>query len=266
MMDVGVVLSIAAEAAYLGGDVLLKKYLHVKDIREKTDITDLVTEADKEAEKVIRTFLSEKLSEEHSIVGEEGGGEATGDFVWYIDPLDGTANFAKGVPIFSVSVGVLRKGSMFAGAVFHPTENVLYWGGVNTPVWANGRRLYPSFETSIKGAYVGIGFPRRCTEEAKQAALMFQEYSSLHARKLRSIGSAALGLAWVSAGFLDVYFQPCLSMWDMAAGASLVLGVGGSVYLHQVDEKTYGIWASGNDQLFEEYVDIIPYLEQYRRL
>ncbi|NOZ93041.1 MAG: inositol monophosphatase [Dictyoglomi bacterium] len=262
-MDIGEMMSIASEAAYLAGEVLQSKYLHVKDIREKTDITDLVTEADKEAEKVVRAYLEGVLDDKHSIVGEEGGGSATGRYVWYVDPLDGTANFAKGVPIFSVSVGMLDEGRFSVGAIYHPTEDVLYWGSVEVGAWINGRKLVPRYEAEIRGAYVGLGFPRRCTEGAKDAALIFQEYSVLHARKLRSIGSAALGLAWVAAGFLDVYFQPCLSMWDMAAGVALVLAVGGSVYIHKVDDTTYGVWASGNNDLYTAYAEIIPYLKEY---
>ncbi len=255
----------AVDAAYIGGGVLMRKYMHLSSVEEKTDITDLVTDADKEAEKTIRDYLKD-LPHGHTIVGEEGGGDATGEYVWYIDPLDGTANYAKGVPLFSVSVGVLRGNSFFAGAIYHPTQDKLYWGSVKTGAFLGGRRLSPEYEKEIRGAYVGLGFPRRCTDDARDSALRFQDFSVLHARKLRSIGSAALGLAWVAAGFLDVYYQPCLSMWDMAAGAALVLAAGGSVYIHKVDDKgTFGIWASGGD-LYEQYKEIIPYLSLYEKV
>jgi len=257
-------LTYAIEAAYLAGDVLLKRYLHVHDIREKSDVTDLVTEADKEAESVVRNYLNRVLNgTDFSIVGEEEGGSTRGRYVWYVDPLDGTANFAKGIPIYAVSIGVLDSGKFYMGTIYHPTENILYWGSIKTGTWINGRRAYPKYETEVAKAYVGLGFPRRCTEEAKNASLLFQDYSALNARKFRSIGSAALGLAWVASGFLDMYFQPCLSMWDMAAGIALVLATGGSVYIDRVSATTFGVIATGSKKLYEEYIRHIPYFQRY---
>lgn len=265
LMSIEDMITYAIEAAYLAGNVLLKKYLRVHDIKEKSDVTDLVTEADKEAESVVRNYLNEVLNgTDFSIVGEEEGGNTRGRYVWYVDPLDGTANFAKGIPIYAVSIGVLDNGKFYIGAIYHPTENMLYWGSVNTGTWLNGRRVYPQYEVEVSKAYVGLGFPRRCTEEAQNASLLFQDYSALNARKFRSIGSAALGLAWVASGFLDMYFQPCLSMWDMAAGIALVLATGRYVYIDRVDDTTFGVLAAGNEKLYEKYIRYIPYLQRYK--
>lgn len=250
---------LALDAALVGAEYVHSRYMHVGNVSEKTDITDLVTDVDVGAERVIRGFLQEHLPENHAVVGEEFGGSVEGDadYLWFIDPIDGTANFAKGVPLFSVSVGVMDRDGFVAGAVVAPVLNQIIWGGREVGVFMNGKKAETSSESEFARAYVGIGFPRRCGEENMNVALKFQEYASLNARKMRSIGTAALGLAWVAVGLLDVYWQPCLNLWDAAAGAALILAAGGFVRMGITAENTWGIWASSNSVLFDTAREVI---------
>ncbi len=257
---------LALNAALVGAEYVRGRYLHVGSVLEKTDVTDLVTDVDVGAEQVIREFLQVHLPSGHIVVGEEFGGSVRDDvdFLWFVDPIDGTANFAKGIPLFSVSVGVLSRDGFVAGAVVAPVLGQVIWGGRGIGVFMGGRSVRVSSERDFSKAYVGIGFPRRCGSGNMRVALKFQEYASTKARKMRSIGTAALGLAWVAAGLLDVYWQPCLNLWDAAAGAALILAAGGFVRMGITAPGTWGIWASSDAFLFDTAKEVIgPHLDGY---
>ena len=197
---------------------------------------DIVTVADRTAEKLIRTRLGEAFPE-HGIYGEEGTRERMqGEFRWYVDPLDGTTNFAHGFPHFCVSMGLERRpagttpdqdGTIVAAVIYDPMRDELFTAERGRGAWLNGKLIHASPIESLAESLVATGFPSRKRHGSPN--IHFYHEFTLRSHGVRRAGSAALDLAYVACGRLEAFWEFNLNPWDTAAGILLVEEAGGSI-------------------------------------
>lgn len=187
---------------------------------------DLVTKADRASEALIVERLRAHFPS-HGIVAEEGGGnESTSEYRWYVDPLDGTTNFAHGFPAYNVTLGLEHAGEMIAGVVFDPTRNEMFAAERGSGSFLNGERIHVSKSARIETSLVATGFPSRKRHENVNVHFYYQLAMLSHG--VRRAGSAALDLAYVACGRLDAFWEFSLNPWDVAAGVLLVREAGGT--------------------------------------
>lgn len=220
----------AAEAiAREAGALVASRYERGAAAREKGHAHDLVTEVDLASEALIVGRLRERFPD-HRVVAEEGGGTGAGDggVTWVVDPLDGTNNFAHGVPIFCVTLAALVDGVPVAGATFDPLRGELFSAARGHGAWLGGRRLAVSERSALDQAIVVTGFPY---DKSSNPDNNLAEVVAVvpHVRGFRRTGSAALDLAWVAAGRFEAYWERGTQAWDVAAGVLLVEEAGGRV-------------------------------------
>lgn len=196
----------------------------------KSSIADIVTEADREVETLIRTRLVAERPGD-GFLGEESGAErGTTDITWVVDPIDGTVNYAYGIPAYAVSIAAVRgepapsQWEALAGAVFSPPTGELFHAAQGAGAWLDGRRLAVNAE-SPAGSLLATGFGYDPATHASDLARVARVMPI--ARDLRRIGAASLDLSYVAAGRFDGYFERGLQPWDHAAGALLVEEAGG---------------------------------------
>ncbi|HEY0564898.1 MAG TPA: inositol monophosphatase family protein, partial [Terriglobales bacterium] len=188
---------------------------------------DLVTAADRASEKLIVEWVKQEWPE-HDIMGEEGTRTAHGsDWKWYIDPLDGTTNFAHGFPVFCVSIGVEHKGELVAGVLYDPTRNELFQAEKGAGAFLNGKPMRVSKIPKLAQSLIATGFPSK--KRHKNPNIYFYQHITLKSHGVRRAGSAALDLAYVACGRYDGYWEFNLNPWDTSAGALLVREAGGQV-------------------------------------
>ena len=234
--------TIAARAARSAGNVILR-YMNRIDglnIVEKQQM-DFVSEVDKLAEAEIIKELR-RAYPDHAILAEESGAIGKGPLTWVIDPLDGTHNYLRGIPHFSVSIALLEKGVPIHAVVFDPLRDELYTASKGDGAYLNDRRMRVSKRENLGGAMIATGFPFRQREHLTAQLDMTRAILG-QAEDIRRSGSAALDLAYVAAGRYDGYFEIGLKPWDMAAGVLLVHEAGGR-YCDFAGRD--GIPASGN--------------------
>ena len=189
---------------------------------------DLVTETDRASERLIVDRLRTAYPT-HAIVAEEGGEAAAGssDYRWYVDPLDGTTNFAHGFPVFNVSIGLAKAGEVIAGVIADPTRDETFTAEAGAGAFLNGRRIHVSKVASVNDSLVGTGFPSRKRHQNVNVHFYYQLAMMSHG--VRRAGAAAIDLAYVACGRLDLFWEFTLNPWDMAAGALMVREAGGVV-------------------------------------
>ncbi len=218
---------VAIDLAKASGQMLIEDLGRVMDVEHKGEI-DLVTEADKRSEEFIVGRLQEVFPG-HSIIAEERGG--IGDpteYLWLVDPLDGTTNYAHGFPWFSVSIALLKGGKLIVGTVYHPVLNELFWAAKGEGAWLNGKRIYVSKTAQLSQSFLATGFPYDIRESEVNNLNHFSNFA-LKALAIRRAGSAALDLAYLACGRFDGFWELKLQPWDMAAGFLLVKEAGGKV-------------------------------------
>jgi myo-inositol-1(or 4)-monophosphatase len=187
---------------------------------------DLVTEADRASERLIVDRLK-KMFPTHAIVAEEGGGqEGSSEFRWYVDPLDGTTNFAHGFPAFNVTLALERAGELIAGVVFDPLRNEMFSAEKGAGAFLNGQPIHVSKAPRIESSLVATGFPSR--KRHLNINIHFYYQLAMLSHGVRRAGSAALDLAYVACGRLDAFWEFGLNPWDMAAGILLIREAGGT--------------------------------------
>jgi myo-inositol-1(or 4)-monophosphatase len=218
---------VALEVAVSAGDVLRRHFGRVRDVQHKGEV-DLVTAADREAEALILRRLGAAFPG-HRIVAEESG-EHPGDkeFVWYVDPLDGTTNFVHALPHFAVSIGLVAHGELAAAVVHDPMRNETFHSSRGRGSFLNGERIATSAAARIEEALVATGFPYDRRLSAARHLPAFERVLR-RAQGVRRAGAAALDLAYVACGRLDAYWESQLQPWDTAAGSLLVSEAGGRV-------------------------------------
>jgi len=225
----------AAEIAREGGARLREFFAAGVETEYKGDV-DVVTVADRTVEKLIRTRLGEAFPE-HGIYGEEGTRERLeAEYRWYVDPLDGTTNFAHGFPQFCVSMGLERRpaetapeqdGTLVAAVIYDPTRDELFTAERGRGAWLNGRALHVSRVPALAESLIATGFPSRKRHDSPN--IHFYHEFTLRSHGVRRAGSAALDLAYVAAGRLEAFWEFNLNPWDTAAGILLVTEAGGKV-------------------------------------
>jgi myo-inositol-1(or 4)-monophosphatase len=225
----------AAEIAREAGAKLREFFAQGVETEYKGDV-DLVTVADRTVEKLIKTRLGETFPE-HGIYGEEGTRERMqGEFRWYVDPLDGTTNFAHGFPQFCVSMGLEQRppgkaededGTLVAAVIYDPLRDELYTAERGQGARLNGRPMKVSRVPELAEALLSTGFPSR-KRHASPNVHFYQEFT-LRSHGVRRAGSAALDLAYVASGRLEAFWEFNLNPWDTAAGILLVEEAGGKV-------------------------------------
>ncbi len=215
-----------ADIAREAGALLMEHFdRHIK-IEYKGE-ADLVTIADRKSELLIRERLKAKWPS-HDILGEEGGLHDTGcDYRWYVDPLDGTTNFAHGFPVFCVSMALDFKGKRIAGVIYDPTRDELFAAEQSSGAYLNDRRIHVSGTSRLAECLVATGFPSH--KRHKNPNIFFYHQITLRTHGVRRAGSAALDLCYVACGRFDGFWEFNLNPWDTAAGVLLVEEAGGKV-------------------------------------
>lgn len=231
----------ASEIARRAGALLLE-YFHrgVKTEYKGVGTVDVVTDADRASEKLIVEGLRRAFPD-YGIVGEEGArSQATNEYLWYVDPLDGTTNFAHGFPVFCVSIGLARNNEVVAGVVFDPTRNELFAAERGSGATLNGKPIHVSKIPALGESLLGTGFPSK--KRHLNPNIYFYHQLTLKSHGLRRAGSAALDLACVASGRYDGYWEFNLNAWDTSAGALLVEEAGGR--LTHVDGSKFDVAVS----------------------
>ncbi|MFB2922380.1 MULTISPECIES: inositol monophosphatase family protein [Aerosakkonema] len=222
-------LEIATEAALTAGAVLQSYLGTLETVEEKGRPGDLLTAADKAAEATILEILARHFPD-HSILAEESGrlGENKSEYLWAIDPLDGTTNFAHQYPFFATSIALLIDGVPQVGAIYDPFHNELFRAAIGLGATRNRRpiRVSQTSELSKSLLVTGFAYDRRETADNNYAEFCHLTHLT---QGVRRSGSASLDLAHVACGRLDGYWERGLSPWDMAAGVIIVQEAGGNV-------------------------------------
>ena len=217
---------IAVHAAREAG-ALLRHHAErgLRGLDTKSTATDMVSDADREAEELLGRLLAEARPDD-GLLGEEGAGrEGTSGLRWVVDPLDGTTNFVFGYPQWAVSVAVEDDQGPLAGAVYDPSRDEMFAAGRGRGTTLNGNRVHVRGTHDLGQALVATGFSYSAERRALQADQLARVLPRV--RDVRRGGAAAIDLAWVAAGRLDAFWESDLSHWDWAAGALLVLEAGG---------------------------------------
>lgn len=208
------------------GEIIRHAYRKDFEIEFKTSHTNLVTEVDKKSEKLIIDFINKKYPG-HGILAEESGGNYKNkEFVWVIDPLDGTTNFAHGLPIFSVSIGVLKNNEIIAGAVYDVMRDALYSSEKGGGSFCNSRKLKVSKNDLLAHSLLVTGFPYDISENPDKAIELFAGFLKT-SRAVRRLGSAAIDLCYVADGIFDGFWEVNLNPWDICAGKLILEEAGG---------------------------------------
>lgn len=233
----------AIEAAHAAGEILRSGFGSPVESRSKEGLHNLVTEYDLRCEEKIISILRE-ATPHASILAEESGLSDTHDeLTWIIDPLDGTVNFAHGIPIFSVSIAAAIGGVPICGVVYHPLLQETFTAIVGEGAFLNGQPLSVSKTLTLDDSILVTGFPYNVNENPQHC---IDQFSKVVGRGLpiRRLGSAALDLAYTASGRFDGYWEVSLHSWDMAAGVLLVQEAGGRV--SHYDDRAFRI---GHDSI-----------------
>ena len=219
-------LETAAEIAREAG-ALTTKYFDRGVRFEIKGEQDLVTEADRASEALILSRLGAHFPT-HTIVGEETGLHDKGsEYRWYVDPVDGTTNFAHGYPVYNVTLALEHRGELIAGVVYDPTRDEMFTAELGSGAYLNHRRIHVSKAVGVEEAVIATGFPTRRRHQDVNFHFFYQLAMVSHG--IRRSGSAAIDLAYVACGRLDGFWEFRLKPWDMAAGKLLVAEAGGVV-------------------------------------
>lgn len=221
-------LNIAIRAARSAGDLILRSSDSIGQLRiDQKGKNDYASEVDRMAEREIISIIRAAYPD-HAILAEESGEHQGNDFVWVIDPLDGTTNFLHGFPQYAVSIALKHKGRLEVGVIYDPLRDELFTAKRGGGATLNNRRLRVTQQPSLKGALLGTGFPFKTDLHLKAYVNMFSALT-MECAGIRRAGSAALDLAYVAAGRLDGFWEIGVMEWDMAAGILLIKEAGGVV-------------------------------------
>lgn len=229
-------------------------------VETKSSEVDLVTEVDKLSEEYFLKVIKKKYPD-HSIFSEESGKyeRAGADYQWIIDPLDGTTNYAQGLPIFSISVALQYKQKTILGVVYLPMLDLLFEAIQGRNAYVNGKRISVGAKNNMKECLLSTGFPYDQAQNKDNNTDYFTHLVP-RTRGIRRLGSAAYDLANVAAGILDGYWELNLSPWDVAAGILLVKEAGGKIIFL---EKKRGIsLIAGNETITNEIYRQITAVDQ----
>ncbi|MFI5236503.1 MAG: inositol monophosphatase family protein [Ignavibacteriales bacterium] len=240
------------------GELIRNDFGKTHSIEFKTNELNLVTETDKASEKLITDFIRKKFPS-HGILAEEGSDvNKTAEYLWVIDPLDGTTNFAHGLPIFSVSIGLMKNGETIAGVINDVNRNIIYSAEKNNGSFANGIKINVSTNSNLAHSLLVTGFPYNVKENPDKAFERFIEFLK-SARAIRRLGSAAIDFCYVASGVFDGFWEVSLHPWDICAGKLLVEEAGG--FVTDFDGKKIDIYSKrilcSNKLVHQKMIDVM---------
>jgi myo-inositol-1(or 4)-monophosphatase len=260
-------LNTAIKAARAAGAIINRASLDLERLQVTAKShNDFVTEVDQAAEEIIiETLLTAYPG--HGILAEESGSEygaKDSEFVWIIDPLDGTTNFIHGFPQYAVSIALAHKGKVEQAVVYDPSRNDLFFATKGRGAFLNNQRLRVSKRSRMLEALIGTGFPFRKGDNFKRYVEMFTDVMQACAG-LRRPGAAALDLCYVAAGWYDGFFETGLSPWDCAAGSLIITEAGGLVgnFTGEADFLYQRELVAGNPKI---YAQLVQMLSKYSRV
>jgi len=255
-------LNIAIRAAMRAGDIMRRERNHLHQLKIETKAPgDYVSEVDRACEAaVVRTLLD--MYPDHGILGEESGksGNQDSDYLWIIDPLDGTTNYLHDHPHFCVSIALRVRGVLQDAVIYDPLREELFTATRGEGAQLNDRRIRCSRAESISNALIGTGFPIRKKRQMASFMKMYTSFMS-DAQDIRRSGSACLDLAYIACGRLDGFFELGLQPWDMAAGALIVREAGGVV----VDFSGGDDYLNSGEVVAAPFKMIAPMLQQIKK-
>jgi myo-inositol-1(or 4)-monophosphatase len=256
-------LNIGIRAARRAGDLIVKSLSRLDSLKiDSKGRNDFVTDIDRKAEADIIATIKRSYPQ-HAIHGEESGRSGDSEFVWIIDPLDGTTNFLHGNPVFSVSIAVEQKGRLQHAVVYDPLRQEIFSASRGEGAQLDGKKIRVSAQRSLEGALIGTGLPFRAEAIAGPNAYVDEYLAILKvimstAAGIRRPGSAALDLAYVAAGRLDGFWEFGLSPWDTAAGVLLIQEAGGLVGTPSGTEYMLGPnIVAGNPKVYEGLLEAV---------
>lgn len=247
----------AIPIARTAGDLLAKNLGGLRTVEMKGAI-NLVTEMDRRAEDLIVSSLVKQFPD-CAIVAEEGSArDSANGFAWYIDPLDGTTNYAHGLPVFCVSMGLWRHDQPVCGIVYHPMGREMFTATAGGGAFLGDRRLRVSQTTDLGNAILATGFPYDIRDTEFDNLDHFARFAK-SARAIRRMGAAALDLAWTAAGRFDGFWEMKLSPWDFAAATIICQEAGALVTDFQGRQFTlaHGQAVAANPTLHPQLLDVI---------
>jgi myo-inositol-1(or 4)-monophosphatase len=221
-------LNIAVKAARRAGNLIYRSADKIDHLTiTKKSHADFVSEVDRAAEQVIMETLLEAYPS-HAILAEESGSHGESEYLWIIDPLDGTTNFLHGFPQFAVSIALEHKGVLTQAVIYDPVRNELFTATRGQGAYLNDKRIRVSKRLHMADALIGTGFPYSNFQHIDAYMAILKDVMQ-KSSGLRRPGSAALDLAWMAAGRYDGFFETGLKAWDIAAGCLLITEAGGMV-------------------------------------
>ncbi len=253
------ILNIAINAARAAGNTIIRAVdrLDTIQVSEKNP-RDYVTDVDRQVEQEIIAIIR-KAHPNHGILGEESGEIKGNDFVWIIDPIDGTRNFIHGFPQFAVSIAIRHKDKIEHGVVYDPMRQELFTASRGKGAQLNDRRIRVSKRTHLEDCLLGTGFPFRLAKEHLSSYLNVLKNILPISGDVRRAGAATLDLAYVACGRLDGFWEMGLQLWDIAAGALLVKEAGGLVsdFAGTEDYLKNGNTVAGNPKVLKQLLQVL---------
>ena len=232
-------ISVLREAVTAAGAIIQRRFHGSFAVDHKDGINNLVTEVDKQAEAAIIAIIRGNFPD-HTILSEESGLlEQHSDYVWFVDPIDGTVNFAHGIPICCVSIALRYQQDLIIGAVYNPMMNELFFAEKDKGATLNGEPIQVSMKSDFSRACLVTGFPYRMPATGDHPLKVF-ERAIRRGLPVRRLGSAAIDLCWVACGRFDGFWEYNLSPWDIAAGYLIVAEAGGRI--SNFDGRAYDVF------------------------
>lgn len=257
-------LNTAVKAARRAGNLIQRAADNLDRLTvTKKSHSDYVSEVDRAAEQtIIETLLG--AYPDHAILAEESGTQGDSEFVWIIDPLDGTTNFLHGLPQYAVSIALQHKGVLTQAVIYDPAKNDLFTATRGRGAYLNDKRIRVSKRADLTDALIGTGFPYTRFEHMDAYMAIFQDLMQQTAG-LRRPGAASLDLAYTAAGRYDGFFETGLKPWDIAAGCLLITEAGGMVGDLQGNDGylNSGHICAGTPKVYEKMLQVIaPHLSE----
>lgn len=268
MINTEKLLEVAKEAALAAGEIHMEYFGKNKEIFHKQNEFDLVTNVDRQSEAKIFSIIKREFPE-HCFLGEESGEtcSAQSDFIWIVDPLDGTTNYTHNFPHFAVSVGLYYKNKPYLGVVFDPFKNEMFWAAKGSGAFLNAEPIEVSSSEKLSTSLLATGFPYGRDGILEENLGYFHKFI-YKAQAVRRPGAAALDLCYVACGRLDGFWELNLSPWDVAASICIIEEAGGKVTNIDSEEFDFDIKdiVASNSKIHNQIKEVISESRKERGL
>lgn len=252
-------LDTAIEAAKSAAEILLKNFGKISaiDIREKKK-NDFLTFVDEQAEQRIITIIHDSFPD-HAILAEESGAkQKNSDYLWIIDPLDGTKNYIANIPVFGISIALKYKNDLILGVVFDPLGNELYCAEKNKGAYLNGKSIKVSANKHLENCLLATGFPFKYKNFLRNYMASFEDVFR-STSGVRRMGAACIDLAYLAAGRFDGFWEIGLNPWDVAAGLLIIQEAGGKIsdFWGEQDHVFSGYFVASNGVIHKQLINLL---------